>query len=294
MKKSKLSPKIFDIPIGKRVKINIWILPVTFAAIRGGYSYLFFVAYLSAALHELAHIVCAYFLNVDIAGVSIYPFGISARLKSTYIQSAEKEFLVAIAGPFCSLVMFWLFSSLYALYGQPLLLYSADTNLALCIINLIPSLPLDGGRILKALLTSRFGIIRSYNFMLKFSRIVILFLIISAIIFVTVTQNFSLILISAFLLQNLIWEQQSLSLVALKEILSSKEKINLKEILPTKVVCVSAKKTASGILKFLSYDHFYIVNIVDESNKIINTLTEAQILSALTVDGIRIKFGDIK
>ncbi|MBR5155018.1 MAG: hypothetical protein IKW62_00860 [Clostridia bacterium] len=146
---------------------------------------------------------------------------------------------------------------------------------------------------LKALLTQRFGIIRSYNFMLKLSRIVILVLIISAIILVTITYNFSLILISAFLLQNLVWEQQSVSLIALKEILSSKDKIKLKNILPTKVICVSEGKPASNILKFLSYDHFYIVNVIDENCKITNILTEAEILTALTKNGIRTRFGDI-
>lgn len=293
MKIPKLHQKIFDIPVGKKLRISIWIFPIIFASVSGGYSHLFFAAYLSAALHELAHIVCAHFLKIGIDRINIYPFGISARLKSTYIQSAEKEFLVAISGPFCSLILFWLFSSIYVLQKQSLLLYLADTNLALCIINLIPSLPLDGGRMLKALLTQRFGIIRSYNFMLKLSRIVILVLIISAIILVTITYNFSLILISAFLLQNLVWEQQSVSLIALKEILSSKDKIKLKNILPTKVICVSEGKPASNILKFLSYDHFYIVNVIDENCKITNILTEAEILTALTKNGIRTRFGDI-
>ncbi len=293
MKKLKLPPKIFDISIGKYLKINIWIIPIIFLSFKNGYHHLFFVSYLSAALHELAHISCACFLKIGIDRVNIYPFGISARLSSVYIQSAEKEFIVAISGPFCSLILFWLFSFLYTLYGQALLLYSADTNLALCIINLIPSLPLDGGRMLKALLTSRFGVIRSYNLMLKFSRIIVLIIIISAIIFLTTTQNFSLILISAFLLQNLVWEQQSLSIIALKEILSSNEKVNTKNTLPAKIICVSDKSLASSILKFLSYDYFYIVNVIDKSCRITNTLTETEVLSALTEKGIRLKFGDI-
>ncbi len=293
MKKSMLTPKIFDIPIGKKLKINIWVFPTIIASVYGGYTQLFFVSYLSAALHELAHIICAHFLKVGISYVNLYPFGISARLKSSYIQSAEKEFLVAIAGPFCSLLLFWLFSSLYAIYGQPLLLYSADTNLALSLINLIPVLPLDGGRILKALLTSRFGIIRSYNFMLKLSRIATLILLVSAIIFVITVQNFSLILISAFLLQNLVWEQHSLSLITLKEVLASKEKVNLKNILPAKVICVSEEALASSILKILSYDRFYLINTIDKNCKITKTLTESEVLSALTQTGIRIKFKDI-
>ncbi len=283
--------KIFDISIGKKIKINIWILPIVFAAFSGGYADLFFTAYLSAILHELAHILCAKLMSVKIDKISIYPFGISARLKSGYIHSSEKEFFIAMAGPAFSLIFFWLFSYLYREYGQALFLYAADTNLALSIVNLIPALPLDGGRILKSMLTIRFGIIRAYNFMLKFSRVVIVFLLILAITFIIINKNFSLILICSFLLQNLTGEQYTISHIALKEILSVKDKANSN--LPTKVFCVSRNKTAAHILNKLSYDHFCIVNVLDENYKIINTATEVEILEKLIKNGVRTKYGEI-
>ncbi len=283
--------KIFDIPVGKHLKINIWILPIVLSAIWGGYVHMFFAAYFSAALHELAHITCAKLLNVKIDRVSIYPFGISARLKSGYIQSSEKEFFIALAGPFYSIILFWIFSYIYSQNKQDIYLYSADINLALCIINLIPALPLDGGRISKSILNLRFGVIRSYNFMLKFSRVVICFLLILAVLLIIVNKNFSLILICSFLLQNLVWESQTISQIALKEIMSVKQKVDTN--LPTKVLCVSDKHSATHILKHLSYDRFCIVNVLDEDCKITKTLTEAEILNALTNTGLRTKYGEI-
>lgn len=283
--------RIFDISVGNKLKISIWIIPIILSAYFGGYISLFCAAYISAIFHELAHILCATLLNVKIDKVSIYPFGISARLKSGYIQSSEKEFYIAIAGPFCSLILFWLSSYLYSKFGQAVLLYTADTNLALCLINLIPALPLDGGRIFKAILTLRFGIIRAYNFMLKFSRIIIVFLLIFALVFILVNKNFSLILICSFLLQNLVWEQQAISQIALKEIMSVKEKANAN--LPSKVLCVFQDRIATHILKQLSYDRFCVVNVLDENCKIIKTLTEAEILNALIQKGLRTKYGEI-
>ncbi len=283
--------KIFELSVGNHLKISIWILPIILSAYFGGYSHLFFIAYFSAALHELAHILCAKLLNVQIDKVSIYPFGISARLKAGYIQSSEKEFFIAIAGPFCSLTLFWAFSYFYTKFQQITLSYAADINLALCIVNLIPAIPLDGGRICKALLTLRFGIIRAYNFMLKFSRVVIALLLIFAILFIIVNKNFSLILICSFLLQNLVCEQKAISQIALKEIMSVKEKINTN--LPTKVLCVPYERSASHILKQLSYDRFCVVNVLDKNCKIIKALTEVEVLEALTQNGLRIKYGEI-
>ncbi len=291
MQRKQTLQKIFDISLGKKLKISIWIFPIIISAYLGKYTDLFFTAYLSAFLHELAHIICSKLFAVEIDRVSIYPFGISARLKSGYIKGSEKEFFIAIAGPFCSLILFWTSAYLYSQFGQTIFLYAADVNLALCLVNLIPALPLDGGRMLKALLTFRFGIIRAYNFMLKFSRIIIAFLLVFAVLFIITNQNFSLILICSFLLQNIIWEQNAISLITLKEILFVKEKINFN--LPTKVLCISKNRNATHILKHLSYDRFCIINVLDSNGKITKTLTEAEVLEALTQNGLRTKYRDI-
>ena len=172
--------------------------------------------------------------------------------------------------------------------------FGADINLCLCLVNLIPILPLDGGRMLKSLLTARFGIIRAYNFAIKLSKVLIILLIICAgIVFFIADFNFSLILISAFLLQNLCSEQQAVSTVTLREILQSTEKAENCHSLPVKTLCVKESRAASGILRHLSYDCFYIVHTLDKKSRIINTLTETQILAALTEKGIRTRYGDI-
>ncbi len=283
--------KIFDIPVGKKIQINIWLIPIILSSYFGGYFNLFCAAYISAMLHELAHITCAKLLKIQIDRVCIYPFGISAKLKSSYIQSSEKEFLVAISGPILSICLFWILSYFYSNDKNIIWLYAADTNLALCIVNLIPALPLDGGRMLKSILTLRFGIIRAYNFMFKFSKIIITLLLLFSLIFIITNNNFSLILICAFLLQNLAFEQKTISQITLHEILSVKEKANT--ALPAKVICVPDTRTATHILKQLSYDRFCVINVLNNDCKIINTLTEAEILEALVQKGLSIKYGEI-
>lgn len=294
MQKPKFWKRIFDIPIGKKLKVNIFVLPLLACAILGDYGELFMLTYLSAALHEIAHVICAAALKTKISEIRIYPFGFSAHLKNGYINSSEKEFFIAISGPFFSLLLFGICSFVSSLYSCPQLLYLADVNLAICAVNLIPTLPLDGGRMLKSILVSRFGIIRAYNFMLKFSRVLICLLSVFAVfLFFASRFNFSLCLISAFLLQNLAFEQQSISIVALKEILANRQKAERTENLRVKILCVNENRTASGILRCLSYDYFYIVHVMDKYGRISKILTEVQVLDALTKDGIRVKYKDI-
>ncbi len=294
MKLIPLMKKIYDIPIGHRVKVNLWFIPLLICAFLGNYQALFLIAYSSSFLHELAHIFTAKSLGVDISYIKIYPFGISAKLKNNYIQSSEKEFWIAFAGPFCSFVIFFVALTLDGFLIFPYNDFIIETNFALCFINLIPCLPLDGGRIAKSLLSIRFGIIRAYNLMIKFSNFVLIVLTSSAFVFLYINKfNFSLLLIYAFLFQNLANEQKSISILTLKEILNTKNKCHSADILFVRNLCVFEEKNASSILRHLSYDYFLIVSVIDKNSTIIKTLTEPQIINAIIKNGVRTKYKDI-
>jgi Zn-dependent protease len=122
----------------------------TYIALAVVASVLFFA---SVLLHELGHAVQARRERIEIEGITLWLFGGVAQLRGGF-QSAGAEFRVAIAGPIVSLVLGILFVAL-ALAGLP---ESADAvvawlgyvNLSLLVFNLVPALPLDGGRILHA------------------------------------------------------------------------------------------------------------------------------------------------
>lgn len=293
MKKITL-PTTFDIKLGSRFAVNIWFIPVAFFALAGGYGNLFFAGFTIALLHELAHVFCAYKLGITVSRITIYPFGVAAQLSAEYIKNSEKEFIIAFSGPFFNIISFWICVIISKYLSYDILQFCMDINIAMALVNLIPALPLDGGRILKSILTSQIGIIRAYNFMLRLSRILIYALGTLAIyIFIRCDFNFSLILISAFLLQNLSREQRSISHITLNEILNNSQKLNSRNTYKTKVICVTEETSASTLLRHLSYDYFCIVHVADKSCTITKTLSETQILAALTQTGIRVKYRDI-
>ncbi len=284
----------FNIPITKHLKINIWFFPMLFSAIIGGYADIFSIAYAVAFFHEISHVFCAHVLNVPVSNIIIYPFGMCAELSDEYIKNSEKEFLIAFSGPLFNIILALFCLVLNDFFKHSLLIYCIDINIAMCIINILPSLPLDGGRMLKSILTIRYGILRSYNFMLKISKLIIFFLVFTAIFLLVVSRfNFSLILISAFLMQNICSEQKTITLITLKEILCSKDNPQIISNTPTKLLSATKNIPARSLLSKLSYDYFYVINIIDESGKIIKTITETEVVSKLVSDGTRIKYGDI-
>ena len=115
-------------------------------------SVLFFV---SVLLHELGHAFQARRERIEIEGITLWLFGGVATLRGGF-QTAGAEFRVAVAGPIVSLVLGIVFVAL-ALVGLPetadaVVAWLGYVNLSLLVFNLVPAVPLDGGRILHAAL----------------------------------------------------------------------------------------------------------------------------------------------
>jgi Zn-dependent protease len=113
----------------------------------------------SIVLHELGHALQARREGVAIGGITLWVFGGVAELRGE-LPSAGAELRIAAAGPAVSLALGLVF--LVAALALPLpegvdgvSFWVGQINLSLLVFNLIPALPLDGGRILRALLWAR-------------------------------------------------------------------------------------------------------------------------------------------
>jgi Zn-dependent protease/predicted transcriptional regulator len=109
----------------------------------------------SLLLHELGHAWQARREGMEIDGITLWLFGGVSQFKTRF-PSAGAEFRIAVAGPLVSLVL-GVGYVLLALAGLPsavdgVVAWLGYINLALLVFNLIPALPLDGGRVLRAAL----------------------------------------------------------------------------------------------------------------------------------------------
>ena len=112
---------------------------------------LFFVSLL---LHELGHALQARREGVEIEGITLWLFGGVARFKGMF-PSAGAEFRIAVAGPVVTLVLGAAFLAGARLLALPaavdgVITWLGAVNLFLLAFNLLPALPLDGGRMLRA------------------------------------------------------------------------------------------------------------------------------------------------
>jgi Zn-dependent protease len=113
---------------------------------------LFFVSLLA---HELGHAFTARREGMEIEGITLWLFGGVAQFRGMF-PSARAEFLIAIAGPLVSLAI-GVGAVAAALLSLPeavdgVLAWLGFINLFLLAFNLLPALPLDGGRVLRSAL----------------------------------------------------------------------------------------------------------------------------------------------
>ncbi len=125
-----------------------------------GTALLFFVSLL---LHELAHSLVATSNKLPVKEITLFALGGVSQIEKNPL-SAKVEFWMAFVGPLTSAAIGAVCLTLARLIGNPssqpgmaMLLWLGYINLSLAVFNLLPGYPLDGGRVLRALIWWKTG-----------------------------------------------------------------------------------------------------------------------------------------
>lgn len=128
----------------------------------------------SVLLHEFGHALAARRYGIATPDITLLPIGGVARLERLPERPRE-EFVVALAGPLVNVAIVAVllvgafltgrsgFLARFALIGGDFFAQLLFVNVWLVLFNFVPAFPMDGGRILRALLASRLGFARATN-----------------------------------------------------------------------------------------------------------------------------------
>ena len=119
--------------------------------------------------HELGHALVARKFNVPILGIDLHFFGGAAKL-AHLPTSPREEILIAAAGPAVSFALALLSFGLFMISDVWVLRWLATINFMLGAFNLLPALPMDGGRIFRAALSRRMGRVRATALAVKVAK----------------------------------------------------------------------------------------------------------------------------
>jgi Zn-dependent protease len=104
-------------------------------------------------LHELGHCFAGKYYNMYIKDIVLYPFGGAASMSLP--AEPMKETVVALSGPFVNLLLIF---PLFLLQSYHSVLWQLHiANIVLLVFNLLPAFPMDGGRVMRAILCHAMG-----------------------------------------------------------------------------------------------------------------------------------------
>lgn len=242
---------------------------------------LFFSAYITRTLeitiamysvmliHELAHFVSAKVLGLKISKLIFYPFGVSLRLNSIILLSFSEEIILYLSGPLVNAVI----AVIFALNGKFGVLYI--NNLALFLLNILPIIPLDGGRILETII-SRYKGRKNAKKILKFIGILIYSFLIYLLL-KSKTLNINTLTLILFLLGSIIFEKEKYSVDLIKELTFS----NLNKRRKAELFVFSESEPIRNIIKEFNPSKNSLVAFIDDKERIVSLKTDREIIKSL-------------
>ena len=242
--------------------------------------------FVTVLLHELGHSLAAKRYNIKTKDITLLPIGGLARLESIPEKPTE-ELVVAIAGPAVNIVLALVTSFFITIPDIKELTVQLSgginsgnfflnffiVNIWLAVFNLIPAFPMDGGRVLRALLAMKFERHIATNIAATIGQVI-------AVGFVIIGFFISpfLIIIGLFIF---IAAKAESEYTTAKSILSG---YKVKDVLMKEYKTIDANatiKTAVHILLNGQYKYF----LVTENNKPIGTLSRDEMIKALSEQG---------
>ncbi len=237
------------------------------------------MAFFTAICHELCHLATALFLKEKCRGIAIMPYG--CRLYMSGAKSGIREFLIALSGP--------LFNVLSAVFVKEGPLY--DINAAMAIINLFPVMPLDGGRMVYALLSIAKGPFFALSFMKRLSFFGGALLTALGVYQAVFTGfNLSVFTAGAFLLFSAISENGNERLYMGLFTEGKKLSAGAKK---GKVIAASESLPLRKILSLISPGDYAIVKVIGKDGKIKSEMSEDEIKEKIVSLGAGVRFREI-
>ncbi|WP_421078076.1 site-2 protease family protein [Methanothermococcus sp. Ax23] len=260
--------RIMGIPIELHITFILLLMLVYYLWGIGGFI-LYVFLFTSVVLHELGHSYVAKKYGVYIEKILLLPIGGMAMMDRI---PKEGEFKIAIAGPAVSIILGILFLGLSNFMDfnilkidnmvYPLFMTVGVLNFMLGIFNLLPAFPMDGGRILRALISHKVGYIKAT----KIASTIGQYLSFIMLGFGIISLNIILILIALFIYYG---ASQEYSALLAYDVFN---KIKVKDIMSKNIVSVSPEDSVKDLVD-LMFKYKYLGYPVIKNGKLVGSVS---------------------
>lgn len=267
---------IFDVDI----RISKFLLLLTAVLIITGYGGKLTAVFLVFCVHEAAHIITARLLGKKVKEIELLPFGGAIHIQSIFELNPAHEIMISLAGPLSNIMLLLGYFGLAQMGwikegpGQDFV----NINLMLAGFNLLPALPLDGGRILRAALAQTWGINKATR-AASWAGVVLAVLVFTAglysLLFYRVVY-YSLFLLSGFLLYSALKERRTAAYILLRDITYKKESLLKEGSMSIRDIAVLYDLQLKDVVKRFMPHRYHYIQVMDEQFRELGSSAKAR------------------
>jgi Zn-dependent protease len=245
-------------------------------------------------LHELGHALAARRYGVGTRDITLLPIGGVARLERMP-RNPTQELVIALAGPAVNVVIaLVILIALLAVYGSAMATHVRElqdnflaqlmaVNILLVVFNMIPAFPMDGGRVLRALLAKRLNYARATILSARVGQVIAVLL---AVVGLFVLNNPMLLLVGLFVF---LGARSEAHMVQVTDTLSG---MKVQDAMMTNFRALRADDPLELAAQELIHGAQQDFPVVD-SDQVIGLLTRDDLVTALRTHGPGRKVGEV-
>ncbi len=279
-----------------KIKINYLFLIFLFIWAATGLLKEVILVFGSVVFHELAHSLVSRGYGVPVKEIELYPFGGVARVEGLWEVDPAAERKIAWAGPLANIflagaaIVMLVNDLFWGPWDAEAANYFIQLNMAMAVFNLVPALPLDGGRILRARLAGIYNYRRATEIAVLMGKILAVFSFATGVIF-WCYGHFSL---AVFVLAVFIYlaasREQNLAVYVFLNALTGKEaELKKKGGLRGEQIIARRDTSLLDIFRLFSPQRYHLIRIIDEkTGRFEAELPEKHLVEAAVSKGVEI------
>ncbi|MEG2353699.1 MAG: M50 family metallopeptidase [Clostridium sp.] len=241
------------------------------------------MALVLVVIHEISHYLAAYCFGFKDFTIQIMPFGGRLNLEALEDATPKQDLIISLAGPVSNFILagiFYIGNIVIQNKSMELLIYS---NLTLGVLNLLPSLPLDGGRVLRDILAIKLPYRKANNYSVIMSFFLGAFIaILYLILCFRGKGNILLGLIALLILVTAMKEKERVAYVIMSDIIKKKSKFLKAGYMENRSISISYKNDLLSALSLIDRNKYSIFLVIDEDMGVMDLVYENEIIKGIS------------